>query len=1193
LESYNRILEKLEGFTSRYYRRRLLKGVFLFLFLGGLLLLCIGGIEYLLWMDPPYRSALLWAGLALEAFLFSSYILSPVLHLLRIQRGLTSKEASQLIGRHFPEVGDRLFNLLELAENPDKSDLLLASIEQRSVALAPVPFQMAVQMKEAYRYSKYALLPIVLLALIWVSGNGMDFLSSYQRVVNYDLAYDPPAPFAFELLSGPLQTREDQPFVLRVGTRGDVQPGQVRLMLEGSPIIMERNEGHFEYTFRPPQKAVDFYFEATGVSSRPYTLEVIRVPVIDRFEMSFVYPDYLGMPANSVLGTGNATVPEGTRIRWDIKTIHADSIRYSDADTALTRSAEGADAWFTRRIFRTTPYAISASNEQIPEFDRLNYRIEVIPDESPEIEVEVQLDSLNANLAFFAGTASDDHGLRQLNLVAFPSDSREDQQRIEIPIPPTTFHRFYYTFPSGLDLKDKGAYSVFFEITDNDGNRGGKTRRSKEFQLRIYDRDELEERQLERQNSLLKGMGKAARQREGSLEEFEELLKNQKEKEALSFDDKEELREFFDKQEQQERLMEKFSRELSESMERSSGPEDELLKERLERQEQEARKNAALMEEMKKILDQLDKGELQERMEELSKAGKGSQRSMEQLLELTKRYYVQEISRQLGRKLAELSDKQLEESESAEVREQREEKQEALNEAFEQARKALEELEQDNERLKKPLPWQRDPKTEQSVSENQRDALEQLKEDPGEGEPGRSEEKDSEKETRDKQKGASAKMKQLSEALEQGASGGGGESISEDAEMLRQVLDNLVVFSLEQEALFSDVQKGAEDEIGRTGNVRKQQQLRQLFEHVDDSLFALSLRRAEISETVNTQITEVYYNIDKGLESFAENNWFRGASYQQYVFTAANELSAFLAELLDNMQDSLMPGKGQGEGSDFQLPDIIQSQKELQEKMQGMGQEKGSEGQEGGQGTQQGAGSEKDGEGSEGQEGGRGTQQGAGSETGGEGSEGAEGAQGQEDARGGDRSGKGEGKDGSGEEGDGGNEGGKRGNREGKGNEGGKEGDSGLSEAELAEYYEIYKAQQRIRTELERQLEDMISEEDRRLGERIALEMEQFENELLTGGITERTAERLNRIRQQLMQLENATLKQGEDDRRESNTNEIDFSLPVTSTPEQFRETENEIEYLNREALPLRRKFRDRVKLYFIGRDSVPLPNGG
>ena len=33
------------------------------------------------------------------------------------------------------------------------------------------------------------------------------------------------------------------------------------------------------------------------------------------------------------------------------------------------------------------------------------------------------------------------------------------------------------------------------------------------------------------------------------------------------------------------------------------------------------------------------------------------------------------------------------------------------------------------------------------------------------------------------------------------------------------------------------------------------------------------------------------------------------------------------------MLESLSPGQGQGQGSDFQLPDIIQSQQELQERM--------------------------------------------------------------------------------------------------------------------------------------------------------------------------------------------------------------------------------------------------------------------
>ena len=94
-----------------------------------------------------------------------------------------------------------------------------------------------------------------------------------------------------------------------------------------------------------------------------------------------------------------------------------------------------------------------------------------------------------------------------------------------------------------------------------------------------------------------------------------------------------------------------------------------------------------------------------------------------------------------------------------------------------------------------------------------------------------------------------------------------------------------------------------------------------MFEHVDDSLFALSLRRAELSEFVNEQITEVYYNIDKSLESIADNQIYQGASYQQYVINATNALADFLANVLDNMQQNMSPGQGSGEGQDFQLPE--------------------------------------------------------------------------------------------------------------------------------------------------------------------------------------------------------------------------------------------------------------------------------
>jgi len=890
-----------------------------------------------------FRSILLWAGVLLEGFLFLRYILAPLSQLFRLRRGLSYKEGSRLIGTHFPEVSDKLFNLLELSENTERSELLLASIEQRSRELARIPFHRAVRMQEAYRFSRYAAIPLLAGVVIWLTGNGLGFLNSYQRVVNYEMAYEAPAPFSFELLTPSLEVREDQVFELRVRTPGSVQPEQVQLVLKGNAIIMERNGGFFEYTFRPPLRSADFYFKASGVTSRPYTLQVLPVPVIDRLEMRFTYPEYLGLTDQSVQATGNATVPEGTRVEWRFRTIHADNVVYTDKDTVLIRPVSDNETGLSRRVFHPLRYSVSVSNEGIAEYDKLEYTIEVVRDEPPGIKVEMAQDTANVNLAFFEGTVSDDHGLKRLRMIAFPTNAEEQVQEIEIPLPKSAFHTFYYTFPSGLEIQEKGTYSVVFEVTDNDGNRGGKTSRSREFRLRLFDDEEVGERELERQNDILNGMERSADERKDLERTLEELMQDQKEGGELSFDEKEKLKQFFEKQEQQERLMEKFSKELSEGLKEDPEPESELLRERLERQEAEARKNAAMMEEMRKILDKLDKEELETRMEELSKSQKSNRRSMEQLLELTKRYYVQEKSRQLSRKLSNLAESQKKEAESAEAQEKRKLEQEELIKEFSAIKEELIELEKSNEELQKPLPWERDQKTEQAATQNQAEALDNLKQENNQAtEGGESPQDDAE--AREQQKRASEKLQELSEGLQQGTSGGGAETIAEDAEMLRQILDNLVVFSVEEEMLFNRVQKGGSDAIGRSGDIRKQQQLRELFEHVDDSLFALSLRRVEISEIVNAKITDVYYNVDKALESFGENNWFRGASYQQYVFTAANELSAFLADMLDNMQDSLMPGKGEGQGSDVQLPDIIQSQEELRKQMQEGNEKKGSEG---------------------------------------------------------------------------------------------------------------------------------------------------------------------------------------------------------------------------------------------------------
>ena len=148
LNSYHNILHKLGAFTNRYYTKMLIKGVLLFAVLGLLFFLGLMGIEYFLWLGSGGRLFLLLLFLAIELFLLYRYIAIPLFYLFKVRSGISNKQASLLIGKHFPEVNDKLYNLLDLAEDTDRSELLLASIEQRSQDLDEVPFAQAVDYKE-------------------------------------------------------------------------------------------------------------------------------------------------------------------------------------------------------------------------------------------------------------------------------------------------------------------------------------------------------------------------------------------------------------------------------------------------------------------------------------------------------------------------------------------------------------------------------------------------------------------------------------------------------------------------------------------------------------------------------------------------------------------------------------------------------------------------------------------------------------------------------------------------------------------------------------------------------------------------------------------------------------------------------------------------------------------------------------
>lgn len=1136
MNSYSDILHKLSVFTTKFYTRLLIKGVLLFLLFGILFFIGIVSLEYFLWMGTSGRFILFLLLVVAVLFIGIKYIVIPLIYLFKIKKGISTKEASLLIGRHFPDIGDRLFNLLELAEDTNKSELLLASIEQRSKNLQPFTFAKAIRLKDGFRSAKYLAAPLLIIGILWVSGNLASFFGSYERVVNYDVAYVPPAPFEFVLLNGTLNALESESYTVNVRTEGLVQPEEVFLVVDGKDMLLQRNTNEFTYTFKAPLQSVNFYFKANGIESKTYQLKALATPAIQQLKTILKYPNYIEKTWDTLQGTGNASVPEGTKVEWRVKGKNTELLTLATKDTSYVLDKNEGNFGYTRHIYNDFSYQLSASNENVVNYETLYYGLKVVKDATPTLEVEEIKDEFGSGL-FYSGEGTDDYRISKLEIVYYAENQIDNKKTVLLERPNSSVYQFYYTFPSGLKLVRGVEYEYYFVLTDNDAIHGGKTVKSRVFSTVINTVGQERNRQLEYQQSILDNMDKSLTKFKEQEEALKELNTQQKEKNSLNFNDQNRIKDFLNKQQQEESMMKKFSKDLKESLRNTEEQNrmNELLQERLERQELEARKNEKLLEELKKIADKIDKKELAEKLEEIGKKQQNSKRNLEQLLELTKRYYVTEKASQLAKDLEELAEKQRVLSKIDAKQQILNKEQKQLSSEFDTIAESLDELIKDNKALKKPLNLTIDQNKKVEIREDQKQALEELNKYQGEeqageeGEPTKIENKATQK-----QQGAAAKMKEMSEALQQASASGGGSSIAEDAEMLRQILDNLVTFSFKQEALLDKLSANGRDLSGYASSVKEQQQLRTLFEHVDDSLFTLSMRQAEITEFVNEQITEVYYNIDRTLASMAEGQSYQGISYQKYVLTASNSLSDFLANMLENMQQSLSQGSGKGKSNDgFQLPDIIKSQQGVGERMKG---------QQGNQGMKNGkeAGNKPGSEGVEGQNGEKGSGEKGGKE---------------------DKEGK-----------------------SGKGNTDGGSGQGGQEE-DLQELYEIYKEQQQIRGRLEEQLRNMILNEDRDLAKRLIQQMEQFENDLIENGVTRRTIEKANRIQQQLLKLENATLKQGELKERESTRNEIEYSNPIMAKPVGINVDKNNVEILYRQALPLQKIYKDKVQKYFKKND--------
>jgi hypothetical protein len=958
LEAKNEIYNKLEDFIKKFYYNELIKGSILFLGIGLLYFIATLLMEHFLWLSTFGRSLLFGIFITFQLFLLFRFILFPIFKLIKLQKGLNYVEASLIIGTHFIEVKDKLLNFLQLANQENPSELLLASIDQKANTLQPVPFSNAIIYAKNKKFLPYLIAPILLVLLFIFSGNLNILSNSLDRVVHFTKQYEAPAPFKFVVVNKELNVKQNQNYTLQVTTVGNVVPENISVIINDASYFLEEvKPGLFQYTFENVIKNISFSLEANDVNSQDYILNVVDVPTIQSFKMILNFPSYLNRKQEIVSGLGNAIVPEGTIVNWKIETAATIRIDFVTQKIASFNKSENTFS-LQRKVISNLDYAIVTSNETIKNYEKLDYQISVSKDQFPTITTQLAPDSLKLKSKIIVGQVADDFGLTKLYVVYYPKGNATQYKKGVLPLKNGTVDQFIYSFPNGLTLEKGIEYEYYFEVFDNDAVNGLKSSKSTVYSHYELTNSQKEDKLLKDQQENINSLEKSLQNQDKQFSELDKLDKLNKEKKALDFKDQKKMDQFIERQKQQEQMMKEFSKNLSENLEefKSTDKEKEELIRRLEETQKQSEKNEKLLKELEELSKKLQKDELFDKADKLKKDSKNQAKNLEQLVELTKRFYVEKKAEQIAEKLSDLSKKQDKLSEEKEKNTS--EKQAEINKEFKELSKELEELNKQNEELKSPLDIPDTKAEEKSVEEDLNKAKEKLDNKNTEG-------------AKPKQKSAAKKMEQMSQSMSASMSGGEMEQMEEDAKALRQILDNLLTFSFDEEKLLNTTTSTGLNSLEFNQVLKKQQELKNQFKHIDDSLFAVALRNPKISEIILNEVSTIHYNLDNSLTTLADNNISKGSSHQRYVFSSANKLADFLSNVQNDMQMQMSgQGKGKptkGKGSRMQLPDIIKKQEGLGEKMkegmkpgdkEGEGKKPGQKGKDGkeGQGSESGEG---------------------------------------------------------------------------------------------------------------------------------------------------------------------------------------------------------------------------------------------
>jgi hypothetical protein len=966
---YDEMLLRLSIARSRLYKERILRGGVMSATAIVALSTFSSIVEALFNSGVGFRT-FYFAVAALSIIVFSAWsIVAPALRWKRMLQSISEKEIAERVGEKFPEIRDRLRNILEIFEEQNSSlidgqrfrpiysrELVDASFSDLKKAASNFNFSDIVSFAALRRARKYFLLVAGSAFLMFIIPQFELPFAAY-RLTHFRTDFRTPDAFAFIVHPGNAEIVKGESVPISVsllpnaGTVNHLRaalPKTIMIMFRQTGVssseqieVKPDSMGQFRTSIPSLKRSVEYFAEAEGIRSSTYAITVIDRPVIRSLKVRLTPPAYSHLQEQLLdENFGDVLALPGTLVRWQIsssKDLRRAQIMFNNGKKiSLTRheSRVQGDTYSAELAIHTrATYHVEV--EDMDGFANLNpieYKLEIMIDETPAVAIVYpgkNIDIANEMQLPLRLKIHDDYGFTSVKIAY-----RLVHSRYEKPVETFTF----IAIPISQEMRNSSDANVDFlwdvsslglvpedvieyhaEVFDNDNVSGPKKGMSESYLLRLPSLEEVFADADKNHEDAIERLDKSLEEAEDLKKNLDEVSQEMKKNRPLDWQQQKKAEETLKRYEELTKKIDDVGKSvdaMAQEMQKNNILSSETVQKYMELQRLLQQINSPefqeAMKKMQQAMQNVSPDQLRQAMQQVQFSEEAFRQSIERTMELLKRIQVEQKMDELVKRSNELQQQQEKlQNETSTANLSDAKNPEELARKQDDINKQLNELQKQIEELRKKMAEFPKDMPMKELDKAEQAAHDSAMEQSMQQSSQQLRQSQRQQAAQSQQK-ASKGMQQLSQRLSEMEQQLLNSEMAETMNTLRKAMKDLLEISQREEDLKNQSQSLDPNSQQFRENAQQQLNLQSDLANVTNNLVELSQKSFAVTPEMGRAIGKAMGNMAQAMNGLEQRNGQQASGQQGEAMAALNNAASLVQSSMDAMQEG---GQGGGAGS--------------------------------------------------------------------------------------------------------------------------------------------------------------------------------------------------------------------------------------------------------------------------------------